>query len=126
LARKRGHYSPPRTTRGGGNRHQHNPLILESRGRSRHTPRREHETLEASQERGERGREGKGTSPPKSRDIEDPRESNQYTPMIQGSGCRPKYTPRREPETPRGYERREEYEREIGPMGRGKSVNLPM
>jgi hypothetical protein len=46
--------------------------------------------------------------------------------MIQGGGCRPKYTPRREPETPRGYERREEYEREIGPMGRGKSVNLPM
>jgi hypothetical protein len=35
--------------------------------------------------------------------------------MIPGSGCRPKYTPRREPETPRGYGRREEYERDRGP-----------
>ena len=48
---------------------------------------------------------------------------NPYTPMIPGSGCRPKYTPRREPKTPRGYGRREE---ERGSRGRGKSVNLPM
>jgi hypothetical protein len=46
--------------------------------------------------------------------------------MIPGSGCRPKYTPRREPETPIGYGRREEYEGKRGPRGRGKSVNLPM
>jgi hypothetical protein len=46
--------------------------------------------------------------------------------MIPGSGCRPKYTPRREPETPRGYDRREEYEEERGPRGRGKSVHFPM
>jgi hypothetical protein len=44
--------------------------------------------------------------------------------MIPGSGCRPKYIPRREPETPIGYGRREEYEGERGPRGRGKSVNL--
>ena len=69
---------------------------------------------------GERG-EGKGTSPPKRGDIEVIRGRNPYTPMIPGSGCRPKYTPGREPETPRGYGRREEYEGERGPRGRGKS-----
>jgi hypothetical protein len=37
-----------------------------------------------------------------------------------------RYTPRREPETLRGYARREEYEGEMGPRGRGKIVNLPM
>ena len=51
--------------------------------------------------------------------------------MIPGSGCRPKYTPRREPKTPRGYGRREEYEGERGqkgerPEGKGKEVKLPM
>jgi hypothetical protein len=45
--------------------------------------------------------------------------------MILGSGCRPKYTPRRKPENPRGYGRRGEFEGERGPKGRGKSVNLP-
>ena len=45
--------------------------------------------------------------------------------MILSSGCRPKYTPRREPENPRGYGRRDEFEGEMGPKGRGKSVNLP-
>jgi len=45
--------------------------------------------------------------------------------MTPGSGCRPMYTPRREPENPRGYGRREELEGERGPKGRGKSVNLP-
>jgi hypothetical protein len=45
--------------------------------------------------------------------------------MLPGSGNRPRYTTRREPETPRGYERRE-YEEERGPRGRGKSVSLPM
>ena len=70
-----------------------------------------------------RGGEGKGTSPPKRGDSEGPGGRNPYPPMIPGSGCRPKYTPRREPETPRGYGRREG---ERGPRGRGKSVNLPM
>jgi hypothetical protein len=42
--------------------------------------------------------------------------------MLPGSGYRPRYTPRREPETPRGYGRREEYEGERGPRGRGKSA----
>jgi hypothetical protein len=46
--------------------------------------------------------------------------------MLLGSGSKPRYTPRREPETPRGYGRREEYEGERGPRGRGKSVSLPM
>jgi hypothetical protein len=46
--------------------------------------------------------------------------------MLPGSGYRPRYTHRREPETPRGYGRREEYEGEICPKGRGKSVSLPM
>ena len=45
--------------------------------------------------------------------------------MIPSSVCRPKYTPRREPETPRGYGRWEEFEGERGPKGRGKSINLP-
>jgi hypothetical protein len=45
--------------------------------------------------------------------------------MLQGSGNRPRYTTRREPETPRRYGRRE-YEGERGPRGRGKSVSLPM
>jgi hypothetical protein len=34
--------------------------------------------------------------------------------------------PRREPENPIGYARREEYEGERGQRGRGKSVSLPM
>jgi hypothetical protein len=46
--------------------------------------------------------------------------------MLPGSGCRSSYTPRIEPETPRGYGSREEYEGERGPSGRGKSVSLPM
>ena len=73
------------------------------------------------------GGEGKGTSPPKRGDIEGLRERNQYTPMIPGSGCMPKYTPRREPETHRGYGRREEYEGEKGLRGKGKCqcANVP-
>ena len=76
--------------------------------------------------RGVRGGEGKGTIPPKRGDPEGPGGRNPYTPMLPGSGCRPRYTHRREPETPRGYGRREEYNGERGPRGRGKSVSLPM
>jgi hypothetical protein len=43
--------------------------------------------------------------------------------MLPGNGNRPRYTPSREPETPRGYGRREEYEGERGQRGRGKSVD---
>ena len=64
--------------------------------------------------------EGKGD------DHEGPVGRNPYIPMLPGSGNRPRYTPRREPETPRGYGRREEYEGERGQRGRGKSVSLPM
>jgi hypothetical protein len=38
--------------------------------------------------------------------------------MLPGRGNRPRYTPRREPETPRGYGRREEYEGDRGQRGR--------
>jgi len=54
-------------------------------------------------------------------DFEGPRGRNSYTPIISDSGCRPKYTPRREPETPRGYGKREEFEGERGQKGRGKT-----
>ena len=80
--------------------------------------------LEAST--GEGSTRGRRTILPKRGDPEDPGGRNPYTPMLPGSGNRPRYTPRREPETPRGYRRREEYEGERGPRGRGKSVSLPM
>ena len=73
-----------------------------------------------------RGEEGKGTIPPKRGDPEGPGGRNPYTPIIPGSGCMHRYTPRREPQTLRGHARREEYEGERGPRGRGKIVNLPM
>jgi hypothetical protein len=122
---KGGRYSPPRTTGGVWCRDQHTPLIRESRSRSLHTPEREHETPRGINRReeceGERERE---QARPRGGYLEGRRGRNPLTPMIPGSKCRPKYTPRREPETPRGYGRREEYEGERGPRGRGKSVNL--
>jgi hypothetical protein len=73
-----------------------------------------------------RGR-GKGDNPTQEGgDPEGTGGRNPYTPMLPGNGNRPRYTPRREPETPRGYGRREEYEGERGQRGRGKSVSLPM
>ena len=101
--------------------------MRESRGRTRHTPGREHETPRSIHRRKEyEGEKEKGQSRPKGGIPEGPGGRNQYTPMLPGSGSRPRYTPRREPETPRGYGRREEYEGGTGPRGRGKSVNLPM
>jgi hypothetical protein len=41
--------------------------------------------------------------------------------MMPGSVCRPKYTPRRDHETPRGNGRREEYE---GHEGKGKECQF--
>ena len=76
--------------------------------------------LEASTgERSTRGRR-KGDNPAQEGGPEGPGGRNPYTPMLPGSGSRLRYTPRREPETPRGYGRREEYEGERGPRGRGK------
>ena len=82
--------------------------------------------LEASTGERSARRRGKRDKLAQEGDRESPGGRNPYTPMIPGSGCRPKYTPRREPETPRGYGRREEYEEERGPRGRGKSVHFPM
>jgi hypothetical protein len=75
---------------------------------------------------GVQGERERGQARSRRGDLEGPRGRNQYTPMIPGSVCRPKYTPRRELETPRGYGRREEYEGQRGTRGKGKSVNLPM
>ena len=61
---------------------------------------------------------------PRGEEPEGPSGRNPYTPMTPGGGCRPKYTPRREPEIPRGYGRREEIEGERGPKRRGRSVSL--
>jgi len=110
-------YSPG----GGWSRDQQTPLTRESRDKARYTPGREQETPRGliRREEGERGQ-----AHPRGGDPEGPRGRNPYTPMTPGSGCRPKYTSRREPETPKGYGRRE-LEGERGPRGRGKSVNLP-
>ena len=68
--------------------------------------------------RGERGQ-----ACPREGDFESPRVRNPYTPIIPDSGCRPKYTPRRETENPRGYARREEFEGE-GPKGERKECKF--
>ena len=48
-----GRYSPPRNTGGGWSREHPNPLMRESRGRTRHTLGREHETPRNIQKREE-------------------------------------------------------------------------
>jgi hypothetical protein len=68
-----------------------------------------------------RGERERGQARSRRGDLEGPRGRNQYTPMIPGSVCRPKYTPRREHETPRGNGRREEYE---GHEGKGKECQF--
>ena len=109
---------------GPGGRNPYTPMLPGSGYRPRYTPRREFETPRGINRReGKKGEEGKGTIPPKSGDPEGPGGRNPYTPMIPGSECMHRYTPRREPETLRGYARREEYEGERGPRGRGKIVN---
>ena len=122
-----GRYSLPRNTRGGWSREHHNPLMRESRGRMRHIPGREHEIPRSIHRREEyEGEKERGQSRPRKGDPEGPGARKPYTPMLPGSGIRPRYTPRREPKTPRGYGRTEEYEGERGPRGRGKSISLPM
>ena len=101
--------------------------MRESRGRTRHTPGREHETPRNIQRREQHeGERERGQSRPRGEDPEGPGGRNPYTPMLPGSGNRPRYTSRREPEIPRGYGRREKYEGERGQRGRGESVSLPM
>ena len=96
--------------------------MRESRGRTRHTPGREHETPRNIQRReGYEGERERGRSPPRGEDPEGPVGRSLYIPMLPGSGNRPRYTPRREHEIPRGYGRREEYEgREV--KGEGEIV----
>ena len=69
-----------------------------------------------------RGGRERGQARPRGGYLEGPSGRNQYTPMIPGSGCRPKYTPRREPENPRGYARREDKQgcHHCGEMGHFK------
>ena len=101
--------------------------MRESRGRTRHTLGREHETPRIDQRRDEyEGERERGQSRPSGEDIECPGGRNPYTPRLQGCGNRLKGPPRREPENASGYVRREEYEGERGQRGRGKSVSLPM
>ena len=72
--------------------------MRESRGRTRHTPGREHETPRNIQRREEyEGERERGQSRPRGGDPEGPGGRNPYTPMISGSGNRPRYTPGREP-----------------------------
>jgi hypothetical protein len=91
-----GRYSPPRNTGGGWSREHTNPLMRESRGRTRHTLGREHETPRNIQRREKyEGERERGQSRPSGEDPEGPRGRNPYTPRSQGSGNRPRYTPRR-------------------------------
>jgi hypothetical protein len=63
---ERGSYSPPRNTGGGWSREHPNPLMRESRGRTRHTPGREHETPRNIQRRKEyEGERERGQSRPR-------------------------------------------------------------
>ena len=118
---------PSEEHRRGWSRENTNPLMRESRGRTRHTLGRENEVPRIVQRRGEYDREReRGQYRPSGEDIEGPGGRNPSIPRLQSSGNRPGCPPRREPENPSGYARREEYERERGQKGRGKSVSLPM
>jgi hypothetical protein len=76
--------------------------------------------LEASTgERSTRGRR-KGDNPAQKGGTGGTRRKKPIHSHVTRSRNRPRYTPRREPETPRGYGRREEYEGERGPRGRGR------
>ena len=99
--------------------------MRESRDRTRHTLGRENEVPRIVQRRDDRERE-RGHYRPSGEDIEGPGGRNPAIPRLQGSGNRPGCPPRREPENPSGYARREEYEGEKCQRGRGKSVSLPM
>ena len=119
FGRKGGSLFPSEEHRRGWIREHPNTLMRESWGRTRHTLGREHETPRNIERREEyKGKRERGQFHPSGEDPEGPGGINPYTPRLQGSGNRPRYIPRREPETPSGCGRREEYE--------GKSVSLPM
>ena len=120
-----GRYSPPRNTEGGWSRENTNPLLRESRGRTRHTLGRENEIPRIVQRRDEYERE-RGHYRPSGEDIEGPGGRNPSIPRVPSSGNRPGCPSRRDPENSSRYARREEYEGERGQRGRGKSVSLPM
>ena len=78
-----GRYSPPRNTGGGWSREHTNPLMRESRGRTRHTLGREHETPRIVQRRDEyEGERERGQSRPSGDDPEGPGGRNPYTPRL--------------------------------------------
>jgi hypothetical protein len=100
-------------------------LLRESRGRTRHTLAGENHVPRIVQRRDEYERE-RGHYRPSGEDMEGPGGTNPTIPRLPSSGNRPGCPPRRDPENPSGYVRREEYEGERGQRGRGKSVSLPM
>ena len=84
-----GHYSPPRNTGGGWSREHHNPLMRESRGRTRHTPGREHETLRSIHRREEyEGEKERGQSRPRGGTLRVQEQENHILPCyrVVGSG----------------------------------------
>ena len=93
--------------------------MRESRGRTRHTLGRENEVPRIVQCRDEYDRE-RGHYRPSGEDIEGPGGRNPSIPRLQSSGNRPGCPPRREPENPSDYARKEEYEGERGQRGRGR------
>jgi hypothetical protein len=100
--------------------------MRESRGRTRHTPGREHETPRSIHRRKEyEGEKERGQSRPKGGTLRVQEEETNILPCyrVVGAGLG---TPPEENPKPRGYGRREEYEGGTGPRGRGKNVNLPM
>jgi hypothetical protein len=72
-----------RNTGGGWSREHHNPLMRDSRDRTRHTPGREHETLRSIHRREEyEGEKERGQSRPRGGDPEGPGTRKPYTPML--------------------------------------------
>ena len=90
FGRKGGSLFPSEEHRRGWSREHTNPLMRESRGRTRHTLGREHETPRIVQRRDEyEGERERGQSRPSGEDIEGPGGRNPYTARLQSSGNRP-------------------------------------
>ena len=94
-----GRYSPPRNTGGGWSRENTNPLLRESRGRTRHTLGRENEVPRIVQRRDEYDREReRGHYRPSGEDIESPGGRNPSIPGYRvvgtGLGVHPEETPK--------------------------------
>ena len=92
-----GRYSPPRNTGGGWNRKNDNPLLRESRGRTRHTLARENHVPRIVQRRDEYERE-RGHYRPSGEDMEGPGGTNPtirgYRVAGTGLGVPPEETPK--------------------------------